>query len=110
MDGWMLDVVGLVENFVIIGFFLWWLCFRGGLVSSGFVLSVRYLVPPCLWSLHLYPYCITTTTEPHLLSELVGNIQSEELNRSTWFRLCHICATFLSLLLLQVSNIDYKKI
>lgn len=43
MDASMLDVEGLDENFVITGFFLWWLCFRGGF-------SIRWLCLKCLFS------------------------------------------------------------
>lgn len=49
------------------------------LVLGGFVFNVN-LVPPCLWSLHLYPYCIATTAEPHFLSELV-RISSQRIGQ-----------------------------
>lgn len=81
MDGWVRDVEGLDnENFVNRGFLSMVVVLQRRLVSGGFVLNVCYLVPPCLWSLLLYPSCIITMAEPHFLSKLV-RISSQRIGQ-----------------------------
>lgn len=68
-----------------------------------------YLVPPCCG-----PSTSTQNASPqqqNLKKKKEKNpslweYPVRESDRSTWFKLHHVCATFLSLLLLQVSNID----
>lgn len=80
-----------------------------GLVLGGVVLNVS-LVPPCLWSLHIYPYCITTTAEPHFLSELV-RISSQRIGQINLVKISlHLRYVSFIIVASTIINIDYKKI